>query len=239
MIAPLSLFDDDRICQDIVSHLDWDMVIIDEAHHLTGLGETRSEFGQFIHDLSARSRGLLLLSATPEQAGLRNHFDRLQLIDPARFADFDQFIEEHHQFATWSAKIEALEAGEDVALPPGIDATADTDSKIEQMLDRYGTSRILYRNTRRGVTGFPARHRYLYPLDNPTLYQQSTQQLHPELGKLESEWVTQDPQGRLVGGTVEVTATAKGSGHLCSQRNCRGVGALSSPQSRRPLRRLP
>ena len=111
VIAPLSLFDDDRICQDIVSHLDWDMVIIDEAHHLTGLGETRSEFGQFIHDLSARSRGLLLLSATPEQAGLRNHFDRLQLIDPARFADFDQFIEEHRQFATWSTKIEALEAG--------------------------------------------------------------------------------------------------------------------------------
>ena len=181
-------------CQDIVSQLDWDMVIIDEAHHLTGLGETRSEFGQFIHDLSARTRGLLLLSATPEQAGLRTHFDRLQLIDPARFADFDQFMEEHHQFATWSAKIEALEAGEDVALPPGIDATADTDSKIEQMLDRYGTSRILYRNTRRGVTGFPARHRYLYPLDNPTLYQQSTQQLHPELGKLESEWVTQDPR---------------------------------------------
>ena len=172
VIAPLSLFEDDRLCQDIVSQLDWDMVIIDEAHHLTGLGDTRSEFGQFIHDLSARTRGLLLLSATPEQAGLRTHFDRLQLIDPARFADFDQFMEEHRQFATWSTKIEALEAGEDVALPPGIDATADTDSKIEQMLDRYGTSRILYRNTRRGVTGFPARHRYLYPLDNPPLYQQ-------------------------------------------------------------------
>ena len=70
VIAPLSLFDDDRICQDIVSQLDWDMVIIDEAHHLTGLGDP-IEFGQFIHDLSARSSRLLLLSATPEQAGLR------------------------------------------------------------------------------------------------------------------------------------------------------------------------
>ena len=194
VIAPLSLFEDDRLCQDIVSQLDWDMVIIDEAHHLTGLGDTRSEFGQFIHDLSARTRGLLLLSATPEQAGLRTHFDRLQLIDPARFTDFEHFMEEHRQFATWSTMIEALEAGEDVALPPGIDATAETDSKIEQMLDRYGTSRILYRNTRRGVTGFPTRHRYLYPLDNPPLYQQSMQQLHPELDKLESEWVMQDPR---------------------------------------------
>ena len=44
VIAPLSIFEEDRICQDIVSQLDWDMVIIDEAHHLTGLGETRSEF---------------------------------------------------------------------------------------------------------------------------------------------------------------------------------------------------
>ena len=109
VIAPLSLFEDDRLCQDIVSQLDWDMVIIDEAHHLTGLGDTRSEFGQFIHDLAARTRGLLLLSATPEQAGLSTHFDRLQLIGPARFADFDLFMEEHRQFATWSTTLETLD----------------------------------------------------------------------------------------------------------------------------------
>ena len=30
-------------------------------------------------------------TATPEQVGLRSHFDRLQLIDPARYADYEQF----------------------------------------------------------------------------------------------------------------------------------------------------
>jgi len=129
VIAPLSIFEEDRICQDIVSQLDWDMVIIDEAHHLTGLGDTRSEFGQFTHDLSARSRGLLLLSATPEQAGLRNHFDRLQLIDPARFADFDQFIEEHHQFATWSAKFTDHIASLQQLLRGGADDDEDDASR--------------------------------------------------------------------------------------------------------------
>ena len=194
VIAPVSLFEADPITREIVSGLEWDMVVIDEAHHITGIGEQPTDLGQFICELSARARGLLLLTATPEQAGLRSHFDRLQLIDPARFADFDQFKAEHAQFAEWSSLIDQLEQGEMVALPEGINAEADRDEQIQQMLDRYGTGRVLYRNSRRGVSGFPQRHRHAYALAAPALYQHDAHSLHPETLHPESSWIEQDPR---------------------------------------------
>ena len=162
VFAQIRLFEDDPMTREIVSGLGWDMVVIYEAHHITGIGEEPTDLGQVGCELSARARALLLLTATPEQAGLRSHFDRLQLIDPARFADFDQFKAEHAQFAEWSRLIDQLEQGETVTLPEGIDAEADRDEQIQQMLDRYGTGRVLYRNSRRGVSGFPQRHRHAY-----------------------------------------------------------------------------
>ena len=194
VIAPISLFADDPITREIVSGLDWDMVVIDEAHHITGIGEQRTDLGQFVCEVSVRARGLLLLTATPEQAGLRSHFDRLQLIDPARFADFDQFTAEYAQFTEWSRLIDQLEQGEAVTLPEGIDAEADTEEQIQQMLDRYGTGRVLYRNSRRGVSGFPQRHHHGYSLAPPALYQHDAQTLHPETLHPESIWIEQDPR---------------------------------------------
>ena len=194
VIAPISLFADDPITREIVSGLEWDMVVIDEAHHITGIGEQRTDLGQFVCEVSTRAPGLLLLTATPEQAGLKSHFDRLQLIDPARFADFDQFTAEYAQFAEWSRLIDQLEKGEAVTLPEGIDAEADTEEQIQQMLDRYGTGRVLYRNSRRGVSGFPQRHRHAYSLASPALYQHDAQTLHPETLHPESIWIEQDPR---------------------------------------------
>ena len=194
IIAPISLFEDSVAISDIASSLSWDVVVIDEAHHITGLGEDRTALGQFVHDLSTNASGLLLLTATPEQAGLRSHFDRLQLIDPARYADYEQFQLEHSQFIEWSQIIEELEAGEAVTLPEGIDPEADVNSKIQQILDRYGTGRVLYRNTRKGVSGFPTRHRIFYPLPAPPMYDSNADLLHPETEHSSDEWIEQDPR---------------------------------------------
>jgi ATP-dependent helicase HepA len=62
----------------------WDMIIIDEAHHLL---EDSPEY-QLAKDLSTISAGLLLLTATPEQFGRRSHFSRLHLLDTERFRPF-------------------------------------------------------------------------------------------------------------------------------------------------------
>ncbi|WP_255964849.1 hypothetical protein, partial [Klebsiella pneumoniae] len=44
------------------------------------------------------TQGILLLTATPEQLGMESHFARLRLLDPNRFHDFEQFVEEQQNY---------------------------------------------------------------------------------------------------------------------------------------------
>lgn len=63
----------------------WDLMVVDEAHHLAWSPEQASPEYQVVESLSEASKGLLLLTATPEQVGVASHFARLRLLDPARF----------------------------------------------------------------------------------------------------------------------------------------------------------
>jgi len=194
VISPITLFSDNAQLQQIVIGLPWDMVIIDEAHHISGLRDPQSDLGAFVGQLAGRARGLLLLTATPEQAGPEAHFERLRLIDPSRFPSFDQFKREQAHFSRWNQVIEQIEAGLSPTLPEGIDPNSGPEEQIQQMLDRYGTGRVLYRNSRRAVSGFPQRLLNAYPLTAPDLYADAPDALHPELTHLNDEWLEQDPR---------------------------------------------
>ena len=194
VISPITLFSDNAQLQQIVIGLPWDMVIIDEAHHISGLRDPQSDLGSFVSQLGASARGLLLLTATPEQAGPEAHFERLRLIDPSRFPSFDQFKREQAQFSRWNQVIEQIEAGLSPTLPEGIDPNSAPEEQIQQMLDRYGTGRVLYRNSRRAVSGFPQRLLNAYPLTAPDLYADAPHALHPELAHLNEAWLEQDPR---------------------------------------------
>src|SRR5262249_1779183 len=63
----------------------WDMVVVDEAHHLTWSPEAASPEYLFVEALGNNTPDLLLLTATPEQLGIASHFARLRLLDPDRF----------------------------------------------------------------------------------------------------------------------------------------------------------
>ena len=45
---------------------------------------------------------------------------------------------------------------------------------IRSLLDRHGTGRVLFRNTRSSVSGFPERKLHEYPLPAPESYQQAS-----------------------------------------------------------------
>lgn len=53
-----------------------------------------------IEQLAERVPGILLLTATPEQLGMESHFARLRLLDPSRFHDFAQFVEEQKKLSS-------------------------------------------------------------------------------------------------------------------------------------------
>jgi len=164
----------------------WDMVIVDEAHHLEWNEQAPSPDYLFVEQLGRVSPSLILLTATPEQLGKESHFARLRLLDPDRFYSFAAFVEEERSFepVANAAKLlladEALDEQAQQHLTAllkddNVDgllknlndpekSAAARDALITVLLDHHGTGRILFRNSRQTVQGFPERERYGYAL---------------------------------------------------------------------------
>jgi ATP-dependent helicase HepA len=133
----------------------WDLTVLDEAHHLHWNPQQAGEDYLFFEALAQHSAGLLLLTATPEQVGQASHFARLRLLDPNRFHDLDQFVAEEQGYKALNLRLQELEQ------------SGGSDAEIDDLLDRHGTGRVLFRNTRAGVQGFPQRRLHSYPLAPP------------------------------------------------------------------------
>ncbi len=145
----------------------WDMVIFDEAHHL---GDTAGAY-QFAEALAASAPGLLLLTATPESVGLEAHFNRLRLLDPARYTTFDHYKKQHDNFqpiANLAASLLDKDtiSKEETALLSEMDIPISDNRQgmIDALVDRHGEGRAVFRNTRVHIPGFPQRHVHTCPL---------------------------------------------------------------------------
>ncbi|MFB2682401.1 MULTISPECIES: RNA polymerase-associated protein RapA [Shewanella] len=175
---------------------DWDLLVVDEAHHLEWTEEAPSRAYQVVEALSEVVPGVLLLTATPDQLGHESHFARLRLLDPDRFYDYDAFLAEENSYKDVAVAAEAL-AGDgklsdaainsltellsekDIAPSIRLIQAEDIDSELQQaarsellqeLLDRHGTGRVLYRNSRASVKGFPKRIFNAYPHAMPEQY---------------------------------------------------------------------
>lgn len=205
----------------------WDMLIVDEAHHLTWSESAVSSAYSCVEGLAAVARGVLLLTATPEQLGVASHFARLRLLDPDRYHDLDSFLQEESAYQALNPLIDQLlaeDAAERLRSEPallaqltdylGADTVAEfsvqlageqnSDAIIERLiqmlLDHHGTGRVLFRNTRSSVAGFPQRQMHAYPLSAPAAYSDALakseaveQWLAPET-LLGDEWINLDPR---------------------------------------------
>lgn len=159
---------------------DWDMLVVDEAHHLEWSVDKVSPEYAIVELLSKVAKGLLLLTATPEQLGIESHFARLRLLDPNRYNNYDDFINEtidHKKTATIVEKLylaTALNTNETKALESifpkeRIQSVLNgdnlaKDNLIEDLLDQHGPGRVLFRNTRAAMRDFPRRKAHLVPL---------------------------------------------------------------------------
>ncbi|SFQ75859.1 ATP-dependent helicase HepA [Halopseudomonas formosensis] len=204
---------------------DWDMLVVDEAHHLVWHEDGASAEYQLIEQLAGRIPAVLLLTATPEQLGQASHFARLRLLDPDRFHDLQAFREENERYQPIADAVQRLLDTRQLADSDrlalidwlGASATAIIDrlddadetvaeearrSLIRQLLDRHGTGRVLYRNTRAVISGFPERELHAYPLACPAIYEdlEGRAALYPENGLQDeteadgSRWWQLDPR---------------------------------------------
>ena len=156
----------------------WDVLVVDEAHHLEWSKAAPSREYRVVDELSRRSEGLLLLTATPEQLGMESHFARLRLLDPDRYRDLETFQAEAKDYRVTAGIGEKLLAASeltrrDLALLRRLLAhethleqrlielsrgSADArQALLEDLLDLHGPGRVLFRNTRSGMKGFPKR----------------------------------------------------------------------------------
>ena len=154
----------------------WDLAVVDEAHHLTIEGENGYAYA-VVEALSASSNGLLLLTATPEQLGLESHFARLRLLDPDRYRDMKDLEDQSQDFVRMAEVAAALNDNDKLSSAqrdllaelPGIDLESMSRSELlAGILDRHGPGRVIFRNTRASVKGFPKRKAHLIPLETPS-----------------------------------------------------------------------
>ena len=190
----------DERAQDALCAAGWDLLVVDEAHHLVWHPEQASREYQLVETLAQIIPGVLLLTATPEQLGLDSHFARLRLLDPDRFHDLEAFRRESSQYRPVAEAVQELidhgrlspaarEAIHGFLGAAGDELLAaveggDDDARarlIRELLDRHGTGRVLFRNTRAAVQGFPERQLHSYPLPNPVEYMELPVGEHPDL----------------------------------------------------------
>ncbi len=132
----------------------WDLLIVDEAHHLHWSPEQTSPEYDVVEQLAEKTPRLLLLTASPEQMGLESHFARLRLLDPQRYPDFETYKTEHDGYA-------------EVAADLGKRLESMDEQELSEALDRHGPGRVIFRNTRKYVSGFPKRIPDPVPLHLP------------------------------------------------------------------------
>lgn len=161
----------------------WDMLIVDEAHHLEWSEQAPSAAYQTVENLARKTPGLLLLTATPRQLGADGHFARLRLLDPERYTDIEQFQQEAGHYEQVAEAVGRLIDGEvlsredrelftshservhDHCLELDSGDESAREPLVRELLDTFGTGRVMFRNTREALTGFPERKALLTPLD--------------------------------------------------------------------------
>ncbi|HHQ4930238.1 TPA: RNA polymerase-associated protein RapA [Aeromonas hydrophila] len=164
-----------------VLEAEWDLLVVDEAHHLEWSEEAPSRAYEMVEALAEQVPGVLLLTATPDQLGHQSHFARLRLLDPERFYDYEAFLAEEQAYGQVASAAQELLDGETLSDEArqilttqleGLDLNDVTarQQAVAKLLDQHGTGRVLFRNSRANIQGFPERHLNVYPMPLPEQY---------------------------------------------------------------------
>jgi len=226
--------------QDALFAAGWDLLVVDEAHHLVWHPEQPSPEYALVEQLAEVIPGVLLLTATPEQLGQESHFARLRLLDPDRFHDLAAFRAESANYRPVAEAVqelldqgrlsdrahavihEFLGAEGEALLAAVSDGDIQASARLtRELLDRHGTGRVLFRNTRAAVQGFPERQLHPYPLPSPDEYLElplgEHADLYPEVsfqtqqddGGEENRWWRFDPRVEWLIDTLKMLKKVK------------------------------
>jgi ATP-dependent helicase HepA len=180
--ASYACWDDDRMREIAVA--DWDLVIIDEAHHarrtLHNLAGTR--LFRLVQSLAdpehVNSRAMLFLTATPMQLHPFELYSLIELLDPTLFPSYEDFDAHRQDLAGLNTTVDAVQRWHSLGQGEQSEAIVDVsswlglgeaDSKqrltdpehrgalVEDLLAKHRLSEALIRNRKAVVGGFMPR----------------------------------------------------------------------------------
>ena len=173
-----------------VRQVDWDMIIVDEAHHVRSTRQgnriTTTRLYRLVRDLAdparAGKRSLLFLTATPMQLQTHELYSLVELLDPVLFSSEDHFEDHRRRARGLSQLVEQLSEGYPI---PGEEPSTtlervggwlglperrvqerlersahERETLCRELADRHLLSEILIRNRKKEVGGFMPRHAY-------------------------------------------------------------------------------
>jgi ATP-dependent helicase HepA len=182
---------DDRRAREIAL-VDWDLVIVDEAHHarrtLKKLAGT--QLFRLVQELAnpehARSRGMLFLTATPMQLHPFELYSLIELLDPTLFPSYEEFDHHRKELAGLNQTVDAVRrwpalsparktqaadeaatwlSGTRGAVLERLEHADDRDSISEELLAKHRLSEALIRNRKAIVGGFMPRAAAVWEVD--------------------------------------------------------------------------
>ena len=179
VLVGIDTFTSNQRWREDASNINWDLLIVDEAHHYEWAPNYVSREYKIIEDLSKKSNGLILLTATPEQMGVQGHFARLRLLDENRYPNMENFISEQKDYYKVAkianalyrkillSKTQLKDLKNRFKGMPQKDFdlfVRDREMVLSSLIDRHGTGRVVFRNTRNALSGFPKRRVVSHPI---------------------------------------------------------------------------
>ena len=173
---------------------DWDLIIVDEAHHARSQSDgSRTLLYRLVRKLSEAdtTRGMLFLTATPMQLNTHELYALVELLDPALFPSPEHF-EQHRQAVPGLSKLVEQLCQHGFPLPGNdpvdtiakvaywlditpeeakrqLTATGNNKKKIEaiaeKLSDRHRLSEVLIRNRKAVIGGFMPRAAYRWNVE--------------------------------------------------------------------------
>ena len=221
ILCPVDLLTSNAQCMENIISAGFDLLIVDEAHHLQWTHESSSPEFDCISQLCEICAGVLLLTATPESIGIEIYFAQLSLLDSSRFHDLETFKKEQSSYmqlgnlvgkllllreqscvSCQQVQLEPQMYDELVKLVPpnSIKKNLLSEQQISQwidyLIDVHGTSRIQFRNTRSAIGGFQERKLSYYSFEAPDRYSSITpgEMFYPEIHFEDVAWLEIDPR---------------------------------------------
>lgn len=170
VICGLRFLNNYQKAQDLLAQASFDLAVVDEAHEWAKNIE-HVELG-YIKALTSKVEHLLMLTATPDQFGLEAKFSLLQLLDPLRYQDLEEFKNKSTDLEVISKilekKLEGLNSEEKKFIETlNFPDNFRADQMIHFLIDLHGIGRAFYQLNRQHLRDVfrPKRKRELYLLE--------------------------------------------------------------------------